>query len=85
MCMQKTSKQIIYLGVDIGKAEHARTLVNQSGRILEEGTVPNKPARLAGFAKRPTERFETLFMGCEATGSYYEKIAIAFSDCHVPY
>ena len=37
-CMQKTSKAIIYLGVDIGKTSHVWTLVDQSGNILEEGT-----------------------------------------------
>jgi transposase len=82
--MQKTPKTIIYLGVDIGKTCHAWTLVSQDGHILEEGTVLNKPARLNTFAKGLVKRFDALLLGCEATGSYYENIAIAFSSCNVP-
>lgn len=78
--MQKTSNSIVYLGVDIGKSEHAWTLVDEYGSVLEEGTVANKQVRLCAFARHITKDHPELLMGCEATGSYYEKIAIAFSE-----
>lgn len=81
--MTKTFTRMVYLGVDIGKAEHAFTLVDEHGSILEEGTVTNKPARLRTLAKRIAKDYEVLLMGCEATGSYYEKIAIAFSELNI--
>lgn len=81
--MQKTSTSIVYLGVDIGNATHAWTLVNEEGSILEEGTVKNEPRRLGGFARRYAKAYPTLLVGCEATGSYYEHLALAFSDVGV--
>jgi len=81
--MKKTSVSIVYLGIDIGKSEHSWTLVDEHGSVLEEGTVANKPKRLQGFARRIVKDFQTLIVGCEATGSYYEKIAIAFSELDV--
>jgi len=76
--MQKTSSSIVYLGVDIGKATHAWTLVDDCGHLLEEGTVTNTPTHLSVFVKRFVKAFPTLLVGCEATGSYYENLAIAF-------
>jgi transposase len=76
--MQKTSSSIVYLGVDIGKATHAWTLVDEGGHILEEGMVANTPTQLILFVKRFVTTFEMLIVGCEATGSYYENLAIAF-------
>lgn len=81
--MQKTSNSILYLGMDIGKACHAWTLVNNSGSIQEEGTVSNNRSALAKFAKRICKMNPTLLVGCEATGSYYETVAIAFTALHV--
>ena len=81
--MQKTFDSIIYLGVDIGKTTHAWTLVDHRGHILEEGEVTNKPTTLATFAKGLLKRFPTLLVGCEATGSYYERLALAFSEAGV--
>jgi len=81
--MQKTSESIIYLGVDIGKARHAWTLVDQHGRILEEGTVRNGVCHLSRFARRLIRAHPHLLVGCEATGSYYEKIAMVFCELNV--
>ncbi|MFC1787863.1 transposase, partial [Patescibacteria group bacterium] len=81
--MKKTSNSIVYLGVDIGKSEHAWTLIDASGSLLEEGTVLNKADRLVKFAKRISKDHPVLLMGCEATGSYYENIAIAFNKLGV--
>lgn len=76
--MQKTSDSIVYLGMDIGKIEHAWTLVDQDGCILSEGVVTNKPKPLLRFVKEVLRHNQTILVGCEATGSYYEQIAIAF-------
>ena len=76
--MEKTRNSIIYLGIDIGKKDHAWATVDHYGQILEEGSVVNTPAKLTRFAKRMIKRHSELIVGCEATGSYYEKLAIAF-------
>lgn len=79
-CMQKTSDPIVYLGVDIGKNNHAWTLVNERGQILEEGVVANKSIQLARFVTTILKKNPNMLVGCEATGSYYENLAIAFSQ-----
>jgi len=81
--MQKTSESMVYLGIDIGKASHAWTLVDQHGCILEEGEVRNEPDRLASFARRILKAHPNFLVGCEATGSYYEKVAIIFSELNI--
>lgn len=82
--MQKTSTSIIYLGMDIGKTIHAWALVDEQGTVLEEGTIANTQKTLQTFARRLTREYSSLQVGCEATGSYYEKAAIAFSQVQVP-
>lgn len=81
--MKKTSETMIFAGLDIGKAEHAWALVDGSGRVVEEGTVPNRGGRLAALAKRLGKAHPGIVAGCEATGSYYERAAIAFSGAGV--
>jgi len=81
--MENTFIPIVYLGVDIGKCEHAFTLVDQYGTILEEGMVQNKTQKLESFARRINKTYPSIIMGCEATGSYYERIAIAFSGLQI--
>ncbi len=76
--MKKTSQPIVYLGIDIGKTTHAWTLVDQGGCLLEEGTVATNTTSLTVFVNRFVKKYPTLIVGCEATGSYYENIAIAF-------
>lgn len=78
--MQKTSDSIVYLGVDIGKSEHAWTLVDHQGSFLEEGTVANTSKCLTGLVRRLIRIHSKLLVGCEATGSYYERLALAFSQ-----
>lgn len=80
MRMQKTSDTIVYLGVDIGKTSHAWTLVDSRGHVLEEGEVMNKHASLHTLASRLVRKFPNLCAGCEATGVYYERFAIAFTE-----
>lgn len=81
--MQKISNTIVYLGVDIGKAEHAWTLVDRHGSILKEGKVINRIKDLRKFVRFMIKNYPSLLVACEATGSYYEKIAIAFMETGV--
>lgn len=81
--MEKTSQPMVYLGMDIGKTTHAWTLVDEGGCLLEEGTVATNSASLKVFVNRLVKTYPTLLVGCEATGSYYEDVAIAFLQKHI--
>ena len=76
--MLRTAESIVYLGMDIGKASHAWTLLNGEGLLLEEGTVLNTNAALLKLAGRLAREGASLIVGCEATGTYYENAALAF-------
>lgn len=81
--MRKRPIQTLYLGLDIGKGSHAYALVDEAGSTVESGTISNGERRLDSLAKRLVGGKTTLVVGCEATGSYYERAAIAFSKVGV--
>lgn len=78
--MRSTNDAIVYLGVDVGKTGHAWALLDGDGMTVEEGTVRNADDALGKLASRLMREHPRLTAACEATGTYYEKMAIAFSE-----
>jgi len=81
--MGKQPIQTLYFGLDIGKSSHAYALVDETGSTVESATVSNSERKLDSLAKRLADGKTALVVGCEATGSYYERAAIAFSKVGV--
>lgn len=69
---------MIYLGLDIGKLTHAWALVDAHGAACAAGDMTTDEQTLARFVRTMTETHPELCVGCEATGRYYETVAIAF-------
>lgn len=69
---------IVYLGIDIGKFEHAWAVVDERDALLAQGTVVTTKKELTRFVVRMIKRYPSLRVGCEATGHYYEPIALEF-------
>lgn len=69
---------MIYLGLDIGKLTHTWALVDAQGTTCATGAITTDERELTRFAYAMTEAHAELCVGCEATGRYYETVAIAF-------
>ncbi|HDL86106.1 MAG TPA: IS110 family transposase, partial [Candidatus Acetothermia bacterium] len=70
---------MFYLGIDIGKFNHAAALMNQQGKVIS--TLPSFPNTLPGFQKllalisSHLPPAEELRVGMEATGPYWIPLA----------
>lgn len=70
----------IFLGLDIGKSEHAFALVDGSADVLEHGKIRTDKRSRTAFVSRVLKTYPDLLVGAEATGMYHESIARAFLD-----
>jgi transposase len=70
----------IFIGLDIGKSEHAFAAVDVSGEVLEQGKLRTDKRSLRSFVSRTRTKFPNLIVAAEATSFYHESIAKAFLE-----
>lgn len=67
-----------FLGLDIGKSEHAYAIVDLCGEVVARGTTKTDKKSLASFVSKTRRAHKQLIVGAEATGHYHESVARAF-------
>ncbi|MFH1078049.1 MAG: IS110 family transposase [Patescibacteria group bacterium] len=67
-----------FLGLDIGKSEHAYAIVDSFGEVLARGKLKTDKRSLASFVSKTRKTHPDLVVGAEATGHYHESIAKTF-------
>ena len=78
--MKKPSESMIYVGFDIGKSEHAWAAVNEVGFVIDQGVIRNTKKERLALSKKIIKSFPVFIVGMEATGSYYETMALTFLE-----
>ncbi len=80
---RSVTEATLFLGLDIGKSEHAYAFVNSFGEVVDRGKLKTDKRSLGSFVLKTKKNHRDLVVGVEATGFYHEKIARTFLDAGI--